>query len=734
MLTSIKEIGEEYQKRFMSINRWPEIVFAKAEQDLLKHLPMVEDVERSSILIRKDNSHAYLPSQYILYAALIKEFAEDLYAYIQKLQILKSSNLSSSAIYDLIINRDSSNTILSSLSAEEQSNFFDLFGNDSIQALEAKSILSLNKQGRKGLRAESDFFTSVILKVINVPDVSSSLLGKLIYELCCAPVVYQQLQHKFLTKVPLLVKGSVIGAFANAVLRFLWSYDKLKKIQQLIRENDDPRFLSIDDGKNKLTSVFRTSATRLTEADLKSGDKLRFATSPSFILEDKLIYVSTEWTSGTGSRLDIDTLKTIVDNFYPEFVIDVTAGTFTLLPSNGNGAELILNSASGTSIPKSFLLLAGISGTGKTQFVRRQAATTRPDLSNYQLMPVRPDWHEPSDLLGYVTRISGERYVPTPFLKFMVAAWCDAVERVDTDKIVLRPLDDITTFWACLDEMNLAPVEQYFADYLAVLETRRWDGDAYTCDALVHPARLMENDATFPELQRSLGLEGKDTLWAYFLKHGIPLPPNLIVAGTVNMDETTHGFSRKVIDRAFTIDFGEFFPNDFDKFFTPDRNPKTFKFSRYSNATQADLASVPADVDGTKSVSFLKEINEPLRGTPFELAFRAMNELLLAVKCFAPADEEALEAVWDDFLMTKLLPRIEGDAEKLRADGDRSLLTSLGDKVKQLLTKSVGTDTRPDLFKTDASGEAVLVPVRSLRKIQWMQERLANNAFTSFWP
>lgn len=400
----------------------------------------------------------------------------------------------------------------------------------------------------------------------------------------------------------------------------------------------------------------------------------------------------------------------------------------------GKYRAFLITLSQSSLLPKPFLLLAGISGTGKTQFIRRQAATTRPDLSNYQLMPVRPDWHEPSDLLGYVTRINGERYVPTPFLKFMVAAWCDAVERVDTDKIELRPLDEITTFWACLDEMNLAPVEQYFADYLAVLETRRWEGNAYTCDALVHPARLMEKNTSLLELQKSLGLEGKDALWEHFLKHGIPLPPNLIVAGTVNMDETTHGFSRKVIDRAFTIDFNEFFPNDFDKFFTPDSNPKTLKFSRYSDASQADLASVPADLDGTKSVAFLKAINEPLRGTPFELAFRAMNELLLAVKCFAPADEEALEAVWDDFLMTKLLPRIEGDAEKLRADGDRSLLTSLGDKVKQLLTKSVGTDTRPDLLRTNASGGTVLVPVRSLRKIQWMQERLVNNAFTSFWP
>jgi len=733
MLTRIKDIGEEYQKRFKAIDRWPEIVFAKADQGLLKNLPMIEDVERSSILIRKDDSHAYLPSQYILYAALIKEFAQDLYAHTQTIQSLKSSGLSNGAIYDLITNRDPNNLALSSLNPEEQSNFFDLFGNDDSQALTAKTILSL-KDGRKGLRGEGDFFTSVILKVINVPDVSSSLLGKLIYELCASPDVYQQLQHKFLAKVPLLVHGTVIGAFANAVFRFLWSYDKLNKIRLLIKENDDPRFLSIEDDKNKLTSVFRASTTRLTEADLKSGEKLRFAISPSFTLEDKLIYISTEWTAGTGSRLDIDTLKTIVDNFYPEFLLVVTAGTFKLLPSKVSGKELFLDPASVVSIPKSFLLLAGISGTGKTQFIRRQAAATRPDLSNYQLIAVRPDWHEPSDLLGYVTRIDGERYVPTPFLKFLIAAWCDAFEKIDAGEILLRPLDEISTFWACLDEMNLAPVEQYFADYLAVLETRRWDGDSYTCDALVHPARLLENDTSLPELRKSLGLDGKDELWTHFLEHGIPLPPNLIVAGTVNMDETTHGFSRKVIDRAFTIDFGEFFPNDFDKFFSPDRKPKSLRFSRYSNATQADLVSVAADVNGARSVAFLKAINEPLRGTPFELAFRAMNELLLAVKCFAPADEETLEAVWDDFLMTKLLPRIEGDAEKLRADGERSLLTGLQDKVAQLLAKSAATGTRPDLLQADVSGATVQVPLRSLKKIKWMQERLTNNAFTSFWP
>jgi hypothetical protein len=399
-------------------------------------------------------------------------------------------------------------------------------------------------------------------------------------------------------------------------------------------------------------------------------------------------------------------------------------------------APAIASRASGgyVALPKPFILLAGISGTGKTRFVRKQAEASDCGETNYCLIPVRPDWHEPSDLLGYVTRIGEERYVPTPFLKFVITAWCDAFDKIEGDKILLCPLDNITTFWCCLDEMNLAPVEQYFADYLAVLETRQWNGEAYTCDALVHPARLLEKDTSLPTLQKSLGLDGKDDLWNHFLKHGIPLPPNLIVAGTVNMDETTHGFSRKVIDRAFTIDFGEFFPNDVDKFFAPDRTPKALKFPHYSDASKANFDSVSSDRDGTRSVGFFKAINEPLIGTPFELAFRALNELLLVVKCFAPADDENLEAVWDDFLMTKLLPRIEGDAEKLRAFGDQSLLTRLHSKVEQQLTKTKATKSRPDLLQTLNSGEVIRVNVRSLKKINWMQERLTNNAFTSFWP
>lgn len=412
--------------------------------------------------------------------------------------------------------------------------------------------------------------------------------------------------------------------------------------------------------------------------------------------------------------------------------------------ANGNGMynaglnkyrEYLKSFAPHYSLPKNFLLLAGISGTGKSRFVRARSERSLTD-KPYELIPVRPDWHEPSDLLGYVSRIGGTtKYVPTAFLVFLANAWKAAFDSAIGSELTLKPLNQIPTFWACLDEMNLAPVEQYFADYLSVIETRKWVGDKYSCDPLVRPSELLKGEPeALNSMKSSLGLDGCDDLWNFFLKAGIPLPPNLVVAGTVNMDETTHGFSRKVIDRALTFDFGNFFPNDFDKYFGGQNEPKSLGFSRYSNATPANLkAWVPADDDGAKSTQFLKNINAILKDTPFELAYRALNELLVSLLCFKPKDDKELLAVWDDFLMCKLLPRLEGDQDKFTKNGT-DVLDTLLDFVKTKFPDELGNPTpRPDLLNTTHDGKELLIAYRSPAKLQWMKNRLSSG-FTSFWP
>ncbi len=517
-----------------------------------------------------------------------------------------------------------------------------------------------------------------------------------------------------------------------------------------------------------------------------------------------------------------------------------------------------------TRLPKPFLLLAGISGTGKTRFVREQADASAKKFSlqkeeNYCIVPVRPDWHEPSDLLGYISRINGTAYVPTEFLKFAVKAFVSCVESIDSGEVKWKPFDGVAPYWLCLDEMNLAPVEQYFADYLSILETRSFEDSGYKSEPLLPSSVFTQlGKAASLKLLSDLGLEiasfdknsfivymnnidlsentvktylnafdkledhymqnksvdifeldiekakeavtmyhlpsntepesdiykwvqkerekrgngdvsavaryfinfcneveetsandSDNSLMNYILKKGIPLPPNLIVAGTVNMDETTHGFSRKVIDRALTIDFQEFFPNDFDKFFGDQSEPELFTFPVISRASRSDLPEIDNQEDGnSKSVEFIKSLNKILKNTPYELAYRALNELLLSVISYIPYnsnDEMRLRAVWDDFLMQKVLPRIEGDSQKLKSSAtpeNTDLLPDPNDYGKGSVLHDIYSllqresfepiwdgAKRPDLMR--AAGD--MIECRSKKKLEWMMRRLKSTHFTDFW-
>lgn len=409
---------------------------------------------------------------------------------------------------------------------------------------------------------------------------------------------------------------------------------------------------------------------------------------------------------------------------------------------------------------KPFLLLAGISGTGKTRFIREQAKSSGSLSETYCLISVRPDWHEPSDLLGYVSRLTGKaEYITSDVLIFIVKAWkaiIDAgVELKVSDvegcgerlavKGNISNLDKILPYWLCLDEMNLAPIEQYFADYLSVLETREWnwigESFSYYTDPLLKPNVFNELEDT-NSFRTKLGLDKAkyNGVWDGFCTYGLGIPFNLLVAGTVNMDETTHGFSRKVIDRALSFDFGDFFPNDFNAYFEPKTQNKTLYYPILSSSNLCNFPEI--DPNGEKTISFLKEVNKVLDQTPFKLAYRALNELLLAVVAQNPQTKFELLAVWDDFLMCKVLPRIEGDSDKLANSlSSDSLLSQLNKSIRVEFVNLVEIEflqveelKRPDLYREFTNEENNYVECRSLKKISWMQLRLERSGFTSFWP
>ena len=360
---------------------------------------------------------------------------------------------------------------------------------------------------------------------------------------------------------------------------------------------------------------------------------------------------------------------------------------------------------------KPFLLLAGISGTGKSRIVRELARACWDEGSeehkaqkprNFEMVQVKPNWHDSSELIGYVSRVSGEPvYVAGDFLKFVARAW----EEPDVP------------YFLCLDEMNLAPVEQYFAEYLSVLESRKSDGNGkVVTDPIL---KKSDDDWYYPLVVQLTQEEGIKT---QFLTEGICIPQNLIVVGTVNMDETTFSFSRKVLDRAMTIEM-----NDVN--LEGGLDNKYEKIGRIGAAELIGNAVEGVDVYETykdvcdKAIDYLKNINDKLEGTPFKFAYRTRNEVLLYVVNNLPYKNEnetkdfVTARALDEISNMKILSRIEGDETKVSSN----FLDSLRKAVQE------GLETVCNNLFSELDYKSV-----SLAKLDEMKKRLISG-YTSFW-
>ena len=368
---------------------------------------------------------------------------------------------------------------------------------------------------------------------------------------------------------------------------------------------------------------------------------------------------------------------------------------------------------------KPFLLLAGISGTGKSRIVRELAKACwekgsteyeDPKPKNFEMVQVKPNWHDSSELIGYVSRVSGSPvFVAGDFLKFVAKAW----ENPDVP------------YFLCLDEMNLAPVEQYFAEYLSVVESRKADDNGViTTDPILKKCEEQWYFDLTAQLTRD------DEVRARFNKDGIAIPQNLIVVGTVNMDETTFSFSRKVLDRAMTIEM-----NEVDLYGgLDDRHEKIGKLEAGNLIGTAvegvDVYRENKEVCDT-ALNYLQAVNLNLDGTPFKVAYRTRNEFLLYVVNNLPYNkdkegneipqQEVIARALDEITSMKILSRIEGDSDKIG-----NLLEELGKTVSEQLKDISGKDY------SEKKNDGEKVYSVSLAKLKEMEGRL-KSGYTSFW-
>ena len=334
---------------------------------------------------------------------------------------------------------------------------------------------------------------------------------------------------------------------------------------------------------------------------------------------------------------------------------------------------------------KPFVILAGTSGTGKTRLVRLFSEAIG---AKYKLVSVRPDWSDSSDLFGHVN-LKGE-FVPGAIIDYIHEA--------------AKPENINTPYFLCLDEMNLARVEYYLSDFLSIIETRHKEAGYVVTDEII-----LDTAAE--------GVYGK-----------VILPENIYVIGTVNMDETTFPFSKKVLDRANTIEFSyvDLVP-DFSEI--PDET-EALKCSNKLLKTEYITLVSDVDADDRQFVSDicveLQAINKILQGAQAHVGYRVRDEIVFYMLNNKKAELLDMDRAFDNEIMQKILPRIQGSS------------ASIKDMLCELYKKCAGDYTGLSQASVSEQMQAYIETKdckyrKSAEKICYMMRRFEEDGFTSYW-
>ena len=353
---------------------------------------------------------------------------------------------------------------------------------------------------------------------------------------------------------------------------------------------------------------------------------------------------------------------------------------------------------------KPLVILAGVTGVGKSQLPRLVAAATGGAAT---LLPVRPDWTDPAEVLGY-TDLAG-RFRPGALLR---------AARGATD-------DPARQHLLVLDEMNLARPEHYLAEVLSRIEARERTADGYASPPLL-----------------SQPLDAPDAAW-----NAVRLPPNLALVGTVNVDESAHAFSRKVLDRAFTLELaasdlaawktsrdGKGAEGDASAASWPAAawQPRAVRLGALGALSESEQAVV------AHAVAAVAEADAHLAPAGLGVGYRARDEAALFAlhasatpEAFRTRDGVAVDPL-DLALFMKLLPRLDGTRPAVRA----ALLALLG-WAWDGDARREEADAQPILDAWEAAGRPLALAAarfpRTAARLARMVEGLLADGYASFW-
>lgn len=338
---------------------------------------------------------------------------------------------------------------------------------------------------------------------------------------------------------------------------------------------------------------------------------------------------------------------------------------------------------------KPFVILAGISGTGKTRLVKLFAEAIG---AKYKLIPVHPDWSDSSDLFGHVD-LNG-RFLPGVLLDFLK----DAQNHPEKPYIL------------CLDEMNLARVEYYLSDILSVIETRDYEGEHIISDLLVSKDKY-----------------GADK--EAWIKYGeIGFPENFYLIGTVNMDETTFAFSKKVLDRANTIEFS--FVDLVPEFINMEETILPLKLKNNFLCTNYLFLSKCIDEADyiIRICAQLQSMNTILQKSNMHVGYRVRDEIVFYLLNNKNTGLLSEDEAMDNEIMQKILPRIQGSTISTR-----DILCELF-KICAVDQNQYSGESDAEKMRKALADKGLKCKYRkSAEKLELMERRFEEDGFTSFW-
>ncbi len=331
-------------------------------------------------------------------------------------------------------------------------------------------------------------------------------------------------------------------------------------------------------------------------------------------------------------------------------------------------------------LTKPFLILTGLSGSGKTKLAQSFVQWICQDRSQYRIVPVGPDWTNREPLLGYPNSLNSKEYIKPE--NGVIELLIQAIRTPSLPHFLI------------LDEMNLSHVERYFADFLSVMESKE---------------------------KISLHSDNKNE------KSGVPAeiewPDNLFLIGTVNIDETTYMFSPKVLDRSNVIEF-RIKKTELEEFLADNKELTSL------DGEGSNMAVSFCELFRTKSISdseLLKEelikFFEVLQKVGAEFGYRTANEIQILFSQLSEVNPEIIDENFkiDIAIMQKLLPKLHGSRRKLE-----KVLIALGSLCYE-------GDVVSEIFESDNDVDYSIAKYGlSLEKITRMYKSLLQNGFASY--